>query len=107
MSRIIQLPLPTTEYPDTTDALDLAERAFLLAVRRWVATSQQNGDPLFHLRAALGSVGAESGSMPARSVHDACGSFDLPTGRYILSLYSSFGSGREATAAFGKSCPER
>jgi hypothetical protein len=56
--------VPTTEYPETTDALDAAESAFLLAARLWVAIRQQNGNPPVRLRAALASVGAEAAAFP-------------------------------------------
>jgi hypothetical protein len=64
MGQIIQLSAPATDYPETTDALDAAECAFLLAARRWVATRQQDGNPLVCLRAALASVGAEAAAFP-------------------------------------------
>jgi hypothetical protein len=58
MSPITRLSAPAAVYPDMVDALDPAEHAFLLAVRWWVATRQQDGDPLLRLCAALKGVGA-------------------------------------------------
>ena len=64
MDQIVQLSVVATDYPETTDALDAAESAFLLAVRRWVATRQRNGNALFHARAALARAGAAAAAFP-------------------------------------------
>lgn len=64
MGQIIQLAAATTDYPETTDALDAAEGAFLLALRWWVAKRQQNGNALFHVRAALAKAGVARAAFP-------------------------------------------
>ena len=64
MDRINKLAAVTMDYPETKDVLDTAERVFLLAMRRWVATRQRNGNALFHTRAVLASAGAADAAFP-------------------------------------------
>ena len=64
MDRIDPPSVATTDYPDTTDALDTVESIFLLAVRRWVATRQRNGNALFHTRAGLVRAGVAAAAFP-------------------------------------------
>jgi hypothetical protein len=64
MRQTIQPSTPSPAYPDTMDALDLPERAFVLAVRSWVAARQKDRHPLVRLCAILNSVGAEAATLP-------------------------------------------
>ncbi|HET6607423.1 MAG TPA: hypothetical protein VFG62_12165 [Rhodopila sp.] len=64
MGQIMQFSAPPPDYPETTDALDLSERVFLLAVRWWVAAQQRGRDPLSHMRVTLDSIGAEAAALP-------------------------------------------
>ncbi len=50
MDRINKVAAVTTAHPETKDVLDTAERAFLLAMRRWVATRQRDGNAAWEPR---------------------------------------------------------
>jgi len=66
MGQVIHLAFPSTDYPPTKDALDIAESVFLIAVRWWVADYRHGEDPLPRLCEAMRTVGA----------HDAAFSVD-------------------------------
>ncbi|CAH2601951.1 conserved protein of unknown function [Rhodovastum atsumiense] len=55
MSMVIPLPAPA--YPATTDGLNAAESAFLLALRWWVADYRHRVDPMPRLREVMHCAG--------------------------------------------------
>ena len=58
MGQIIRLPVAFTEYPDSSDTLDPAERVLLVAIRCWVEAYRQDEDPMPRLCHGLDSAGS-------------------------------------------------
>ena len=58
MAHIIPFTPAPASYPNRTTLLDGAERAFLIAVRRWVSAFRRGDDPVPRLCEDLGRAGA-------------------------------------------------
>jgi hypothetical protein len=88
MGQIIRLNVVPAGYPDTSTALDRAERVLLSAIRWWVADFRQRDDPLPRLCDVMGAAGA----------HDAAFSVDQLMAAFVRSALRPM-------AVHGPCCP--